>query len=102
MYLAADTAPSQPWWLITAGILGTVLVAYIAARGPVWLEKVRTRHHTTTPAEKVAGAEEVLREWLQQALKERDKAIKEVDRLNRRIDGLEKELYRLGWDGRSA
>lgn len=102
MYLAADSTPSQPWWLIVAGIAGTILVAYMAARGPVWLEKVRARHQTRTPAEKVAGAEEVLREWLQQALKERDRALKEVERLNKRIDGLEKELYRLGWDGRTA
>jgi hypothetical protein len=102
VYLAADSTPTQPWWLIAAGIVGTILVAYIAARGPVWLEKVRARHQTHTPAQKVAGAEEVLREWLHQALKERDRALKEVERLNKRIDNLEQELWRRGWDGRSA
>jgi len=100
---ATDTA-GQPWWLAVAGIAGTVLVALIAARGPVWVEKIKARRHTalSTPTKNVSGAEDVLRAWLKATIRERDKALKEVDRLERRIDELEKELYRLGWDGRTA
>lgn len=103
MYLAADASPSQPWWLVIAGIAGTLFVAYVAARGPVWLEKVKTRHDkTSTPAQQVAGAEEVLREWLQSTRHDLANAIRENERLERRVDQLEAELYRRGWDGRTA
>lgn len=105
MVLAADTATSQPWWLVIAGITGTVLVAYVAARGPVWVEKIKARHApTAVPLKnqsKNTTAEDVLREWLKATIRERDRALKEVERLERRIDVLEKELYRLGWDGRA-
>ena len=102
--LAADASASQPWWLAVAGILGTVIVAYVAARGPLWLEKFKARHgkQQGTAEQKVASAEDVLREWLHTALKERDKALKEVERLSKRIDQLERELYQRGWDGRTA
>jgi len=103
--LAADAAPQQPWWLVAAGIVGTVVVAYVAARGPVWVEKVKARHHQSvkqTPAQKIASAEDVLRDWLKATIRERDKALKEVDRLEKRITTLERELHRLGWDGRTA
>ena len=104
MTVAADAASGQPWWLVAAGIVGTVLVAYVAARGPVWVEKIKARRNSLTlaptPAEKVASAEDVLRDWLKATIRERDKALKEVDRLERRISALERELLRLGWDGR--
>jgi hypothetical protein len=102
VYLAADGGV-QPTWLVLAGIAGTILVAFLAARGPVWVEKVKARHSKqTTPAQKVAGAEEVLREWLKVTRHDLSKALKENDRLAHRIDQLEAELYRLGWDGRTA
>lgn len=106
MFVAADPpTPSQPWWLYLIGVLGTILVAYLTARGPAWVEKIKARSHKQvepTPAERVNSTDAVLREWLKAALKERDKALREVERLNLRIDRLERELYRLGWDGRSA
>lgn len=102
MILAADTTPSQPWWLVIAGIVGTVAVAYLAAKGPVWLEKYKNRNNQPTPAQKVSDAEAVLREWLREARRERDQALKKVDQLNHRIDVLERELYSRGWDGRTA
>lgn len=102
MILAADTTPSQPWWLVFAGIVGTVTVAYLAARGPVWLEKFKNRNSQPSAAQKVSDAEDVLREWLREARRERDQALKKVENLNRRIDVLERELYSRGWDGRTA
>jgi hypothetical protein len=104
LMLAADASPSQPWWLVIAGIAGTIAVAYIAAKSPVWVERIKTRREppAPTPAQKVASAEDVLRAWLKATIRERDKALKEVERLERRIQSLERELIRMGWDGRTA
>lgn len=101
MILAADSSV-QPPWLVIAGIVGTVIVAYVAARGPVWVERHKAKRDINTPAQKITGAEEVLREWLEATIRERDKALKDVERLGKRIERLEKELIRLGWDGRTA
>jgi hypothetical protein len=105
--LAADAAPTGPWWVIVGGLLVTVLVALIAARGPVWVEKAKARLGKTkpvelTPAQQTASGEEILREWLKETRRERDRALKEVDRLEKRVKQLELELHRLGWDGRTA
>lgn len=107
MILAADAAPAAPWWVIVGGLVVSVLVALIAARGPVWLEKAKARLSRNkevppTPAQQTASGEAILREWLKQTRRERDRALKEVDRLEERIKQLELELYRLGWDGRTA
>jgi hypothetical protein len=103
MLAAAADSSTQPWWLVIAGIVGTTLVAYLAARGPVWVEKIKVkRSHTRPESRQTGSAEAVLREWLKATIRERDRALKEVDRLEKRIDELEKELYRLGWDGRTA
>jgi flagellar motility protein MotE (MotC chaperone) len=106
--LAADAAGSAgPWWVIAGGLIVTVLVALIAARGPVWVEKAKHRLGKAKPAEltaaqQTASGEEILREWLKQTRRERDRALREVDRLEERIKQLELELHRLGWDGRTA
>lgn len=107
MTLAADAAPTGPWWVIVGGLLVTVLVALIAARGPVWVERAKHRLGKAkpadlTPAQQTASGEAILREWLKQTRRERDRALKEVDRLEKRIKVLELELYRLGWDGETG
>lgn len=107
MTLAADAAPTGPWWVIVGGLLVTVLVALIAARGPIWVEKAKHRLGKPNPAEltaaqQTASGEAILREWLKQTRRERDRALREVDRLEARIKQLELELHRLGWDGRTA
>lgn len=107
MTLAADAAPTGPWWVIVGGLLVTVLVALIAARGPVWVERAKHRLGKAkpaelTPAQQTASGEAILREWLKQTRRERDRALKEVDRLENRIKVLELELYRLGWDGETG
>lgn len=98
--LAADASPS-PSWLGVVTAVTAVAVAFLAAFGPVWLEKFKNRNNPVSQ-HKVSDAEAVLREWLQQAIKERDRALKDVDKLNKRIDQLERELWRRGWDGRTA
>ena len=114
--LADAASPQTPIWLQM--LLGALTLAgvLLSTLGPIWLEKVKarlaqrkerrtTRHEQgtpLTPAEKITSAEEVLREWLRDAKREKDKALREVARLQKRIDQLEKELYRLGWDGRLA
>jgi hypothetical protein len=96
---AAEPPPGSPWWVYAAGFLVTVLVAYVAARGPVWVERAKQRIRTTSdpPAavEKApaASGEVVLREWLR-SVERKNK------RLEQRVDDLEAELYRRGWDGR--
>lgn len=113
MNVAADAVSSGNPWLIIAGIAATILVAIIAARGPVWLEKTKARFgkYKETPKQISSVGEAILREWLQATRSERDKALKDVARLQRksiedtvkyqkRIDVLETELYRRGWDGR--
>jgi flagellar motility protein MotE (MotC chaperone) len=105
--LAADAAPTGPWWVIVGGLIVTVLVALIAARGPVWVERAKHRLGKAkpadlTPAQQTASGEAILREWLKQTRRERDRALKEVDRLENRIKVLELELYRLGWDGETG
>lgn len=107
MTLAADAAPTGPWWVIVGGLIVTVLVALIAARGPVWVERAKHRlgkakSADLTPAQQTASGEAILREWLKQTRRERDRALKEVDRLENRIKVLELELYRLGWDGETG
>lgn len=107
MTLAADAAPTGPWWVIVGGLIVTVLVALIAARGPVWVERAKHRLGKAkpadlTPAQQTASGEAILREWLKQTRRERDRALKEVDRLENRIKALELELYRLGWDGETG
>lgn len=98
MSLAADAVPpGSPWWLFAAGLLVTVLVAFIAARGPVWVEKAK-RQIGKAPdppqaVEKASAGEEILREW-------RDATQAELDQAEARVDKLEAELYRRGWDGR--
>lgn len=96
---AAEPPPGSPWWVYAAGFLVTVLVAYVAARSPVWVERAKARlgKAPDPPAavEKAATAsgEAVLRQWL-----------RSVERKNRqleeRVDALERELYARGWDGR--
>jgi hypothetical protein len=39
---------------------------------------------------------------LKETRRERDRALKEVDRLEKRIKELEFELHRLGWDGETG
>lgn len=108
MLLAADAAGSAgPWWVIAGGLIVTVLVALIAARGPVWVEKAKHRLGKTkpaelTPAQQTASGEAILREWLKHTRRERDRALREVDRLEKRIKVLELELFRLGWDGETG
>jgi hypothetical protein len=104
--LAADAAPTGPWWVIVGGLAVTVLVALIAARGPVWVERAKQRigkaPDPLTPAQQTASGEAILREWLKETRRERDRALKEVDRLEKRIKELEFELHRLGWDGETG
>lgn len=100
--LAADASSSQPWWLVVAGIAGTIIVAFVAARGPVWLEKVKERRAARpapTPSEKVTAAEDVLREWLEATRRDLKAALKENERLEAKNDKLEREMWRRGWDG---
>ncbi|MFD8496349.1 hypothetical protein [Amycolatopsis sp. NPDC059657] len=79
-----------------------MLVAIIAARGPVWLEKAKARFGKPkdTPEKLAATGEAILREWLKETKREKEKALKDVARLSARVDALERELYRRGWDGR--
>jgi hypothetical protein len=99
--VAADAAPAGPPWVIIAGFVVTVLVAIVAARAPVWLEKAKARFGKPkeSPAQLAATGEAVLRAWLKETQRQRDKALKEVNRLQERIDVLEAELYRRGWNG---
>lgn len=114
--LADAASPQTPIWVqILLAILAFAGIT-VAALSPIWSEKVkarlaqrkerRTARHeegtSPTPAEKIASAEEVLREWLREAKREKEKALRDVARLQKRIDALEQELYRLGWDGRLA
>lgn len=107
MILAADATAGPPWLTITLAVVG-LLGIYATARGPVWLEKAKARWgkppevEASAPIEKVAAGEAILREWLSETKRERDKAQREVDRLEKRIKVLEAELYKLGWDGRTA
>jgi hypothetical protein len=94
-----------------AGFLVTVLVAYVAARSPVWVEKAKARlgKQPAAPApavEAAAGAEKgtageaILREWRDATQADLDEAEQELSRLRKRMGKLEAELYRRGWDGR--
>lgn len=106
MILAADAASAGPWWIALGGLVVTVLVAFLAARGPVWVEKAKHRltgkPKELTPAQQTASGEAILREWLKETRRERDRARKEVERLELRIKDLELELYRLGWNGETG
>lgn len=109
MSLAADAPtppPGSPWWVYVAGFLVTVLVAYVAARGPVWVEKAKGRIGGGKPAdpapavEKASAGEAILREWRAATQADLDEAEQEIARLRKRMGKLEAELYRRGWDGR--
>lgn len=108
MNVAADAASSGPPWLVVASLVATLLVGLIAARAPVWLEKAKARFGKapkelpTTPAEKAATGEAILREWLEETRDERDTALRKVDQLEHRVHQLTVELQRLGWDGRTS
>ena len=104
---AADVASAGPPWLtVGIAVLGLVGV-YVTARAPVWLERAKARfgkpkESASTPAEKAATGEAILREWLADTIQERDRAQAEVKRLTKRIEALKAELYQRGWDGRMA
>lgn len=107
MDLAADAPPpGSPWWVYVAGFLVTVLVAYVAARSPVWVEKAKSRLGGGKPAdpppalEKATAGEAILREWRDATQAELNEAEQEITRLRKRMGKLEAELYRRGWDGR--
>ncbi|WP_410676643.1 hypothetical protein [Amycolatopsis sp. cmx-4-68] len=107
MSLAADAPPpGSPWWVYVAGFLVTVLVAYVAARSPVWVEKAKGRLGGGKPAdpapalEKATAGEAILREWRNATQADLDEAEQEIARLRKRMGKLEAELYRRGWDGR--
>lgn len=105
MFRAADIPPpGSPWWVYAAGLPVTVLVAYVAARSPVWVEKAKARWGKApdpAPAlEKVAAGEAILREWRDATQAELDDAEAEIDRLQDRVRRLEAELYRRGWNGK--
>lgn len=108
MSLAADAPtppPGSPWWVYAAGFLVTVLIAYVAARGPVWVEKAKGRiaNKPADPApavEKASAGEAILREWRDATQADLDEAEQELVRLRKRMGKLEAELYRRGWDGR--
>jgi flagellar motility protein MotE (MotC chaperone) len=109
--LAADAPPpGSPWWVYVAGFLVTVLVAYVAARSPVWVEKAKGRIAKPAEpaaaidkpgAEKATAGESILREWRDATQAELDEAEQEITRLRERMGKLEAELYRRGWDGRT-
>jgi hypothetical protein len=105
--LAADIPPAGlPWWVYVGSFIVTVLIGWIAARSPVWLEKAKARigigKVTAAPsalANATAG-EAVLREWRDATQAALDEAEADVDRLQERVRKLEAELYRRGWNGR--
>lgn len=105
LFRAAELPPAgSPWWVYVAGFFVTALVAYVAARGPVWVERAKQRIGKATdppPAlEKAATGEAILREWRDATQKELDEAEKLNQRQAKRISKLEAELYARGWDGR--
>ena len=105
MFRAAEIPPAgSPWWVYVAGFVVTVLVAYVAARGPVWAERAKQRlgKAADPPAavEKTPTGEAILREWRDATQKELDEAEKRNDRQAKRISKLEAELRARGWDGR--
>jgi flagellar motility protein MotE (MotC chaperone) len=87
-----------------AGFVVTVLIAWVAARSPVWVERAKQRLGKSPdppPAlEKVGTGEAILREWRDATQKELDEAEKRIDRQAKRISRLEAELRARGWDGR--
>ncbi|WP_372672965.1 hypothetical protein [Amycolatopsis kentuckyensis] len=110
MHVAADAVPAgSPWWLSLAGLVGAILIAYIGARAPVWLEKAKLRLGSSKPADPPATVEKsaaptsgeaVLREWLRDEQRTVKRLERRAEALERRADALEQELYRRGWDGR--
>ncbi|UUV34373.1 hypothetical protein NQK81_13260 [Amycolatopsis roodepoortensis] len=108
MSLAAADAipPGSPWYVYAITSLVAFLVAYVAARSPVWVEKAKGRIAGKAAAdppaavEKVNAGEAILREWRNATQKALDEAEQDNDELRERIARLEKELYARGWDGR--
>lgn len=107
MSLAADAIPpGSPWWVYVATSLVAFLVAYVAARSPVWVERAKGRIAGKAAAdppaavEKANAGEAILREWRDATQAELDEAEQENDALRARIARLEAELYRRKWDGR--
>lgn len=92
--------------MYVVGFIVTVLVAYIAARSPVWVERAKVRFGSSKAAdppaalEKTTAGEIVLREWRDATQAELDEAERKNDQLQKRTRKLEAELYRRGWDGR--
>ncbi|WET79227.1 hypothetical protein P3102_35250 [Amycolatopsis sp. QT-25] len=114
MSVAAEAIPpGLPWWVYAATSLVTLLVAYVAAKSPVWVEKAKGRigkaPDPPPTVEKTSAGESILREWrdatqadLDEAEQKNDLLLGRIDQLQERIRQLEAELHRRGWDGRLA
>lgn len=102
MNVAADAASTGPPWLVISLAVLTLLGVFAMAMGPVLVEKVKGRFGKPkeTPAQLEATGEAILQKWLAETKREKAMALRKVERLEVRIDALEKELYRRGWDGR--
>lgn len=106
MRQAAEAVPPSPWWvavvLVAIPVVGTVL----AARAPVWLERVKQRSKpaveapSTPPAPEAAGkradaALDLVEKSLQDAWSARDTAIRRAERLQAQLDDEQDKNARL-------